>query len=217
MAKFDKLLAEQLDYYRARAREYDDSVRQTSMPDVDREWHHIVSTLQALPPVDTALELACGTGLWTRPLLSIAKRVVAIDGAEEMLQVNKDKIGSDRVVYYQADLFNWQPSESYPLVFFAFWLSHVPSELVPNHLAQVAKAVEPGGRLFIVDEPRAGQQLSGPSEGGEQNRTLFDGSEYRIVKIYLDPEAVAEQLRGLGFSDVHVWHGDFYFYINAVK
>lgn len=217
------LLREQLAYYKARAKEYDESVQQTgrySSPGVlesDREWHHIVSTLQALAPVDQALELACGTGLWTKALLSTAKSILAIDGAQEMLDVNKAKLGSDKVTYQQADLFSWQPADSYDLVFFAFWLSHVPSELLTTHLAQVAKAVKPGGRLFIVDEPQSGQQLSGPAEQGEQTRTLYDGSNYRIVKNYLDPGAVATLLKPLGFSDPHIWHGEYYFYVNAVK
>lgn len=217
------LLPEQMAYYNARAQEYDESVQFTGRfsgpgnPEVAREWHHVVSTLHAQPKVDTALELACGTGLWTKALLTVAKSIVAIDAAREMLEINLSKLHNDRVSYQLVDLFNWHPDESYDLVFFAFWLSHVPTALLSAHLAEVAKAVSPGGRLFIVDEPLNGRQLSGPTQGGQQTRTLHDGSTYRIVKVYLDPDALAAQLRPLGFREVHVWSGDYYFYVNAVK
>lgn len=217
------LLPEQLAYYKARAQEYDESVQFTGRfngpgnPEVAREWHHVATTLNSQPKVETALELACGTGLWTKALLSVADSIVALDAAREMLEINQAKLHNDRVSYQLVDLFNWQPAESYDLVFFAFWLSHVPAALLPDHLARVTKAVAPGRRLFVLDEPLSGRQLSGPTQDGQQTRTLHDGSTYRIVKVYLDPDAVASQLRPLGFRDVHVWSGDYYFYVNAVK
>ncbi len=223
MSGKEDVLSQQLAYYRARAQEYDESVQQRGrfsapgMPDVDREWHHVASTLQALPRVQTALELACGTGLWTKILLTISDSLVAVDGAQEMLDVNQAKLGSSRVTYRLSDLFNWKATEDYDLVFFAFWISHVPEDLLIDHFVEVAKSVKPGGRLFILDEPQGGKQLSGPTDKGEQTRTLYSGDTYRIVKVYLDPDAVAAKLKPLGFKDIHVWHGDYYFYINAVK
>jgi SAM-dependent methyltransferase len=219
----EDVLSQQLAYYRARAQEYDESVQlrgrfsAPGMPDVDREWHHVASTLQALPRVQSAMELACGTGLWTKILLTVSDSLVAVDGAQEMLDVNHAKLSSSRVTYQLADLFNWKASQDFDLVFFAFWISHVPGSLMEQHLAEVAKSVKPGGRLFILDEPSGGKQLSGPSDGGEQTRTLHSGASFRIVKVYPDPDELAAKLKLLGFKDIHVWHGDYYFYINAVK
>jgi ubiquinone/menaquinone biosynthesis C-methylase UbiE len=50
--------------------------------------HHVVEILgQRLPLAHRALDLACGTGLSTRPLLSIASIVVGVDIDAEMLKV----------------------------------------------------------------------------------------------------------------------------------
>ncbi len=221
-AKPKNLLDEQLAYYRGRAQEYDESVLQfgrfasPGLAQADADWQHIVAALHALAPVERALELACGTGLWTQELLHISQSVLALDGAPEMLEANRAKLNSDKVSYQQADLFNWQPAETYDLVFAAFWLSHVPPALLPGHLEQAAKAVKPGGRVFIVDEPAGGAQLSGPIEGEhQQTRALQDGSEFRIVKVYHHPQELADQLRKFGFIS-EIWAGEYFFYLNGV-
>lgn len=220
----DSLFAEQLAYYNARAQEYDESVQQTGrytgpgIPEVDTEWQYMARRLHAVPPVAHTLELACGTGLWTQELLDISEHITAVDGAPEMLATNKAKLGSPRVHYQQADLFNWQPQGEYDLVFFAFWISHVPPERLAVFLQQAAAAVKPGGRIFIADEPHSGKQLSGPVENEmEQTRTLHNGETYRIVKVYHDPQVLQRQLEALGFTDIDLWVGDFFFSLTAVK
>ncbi len=218
----NEILQEQLAYYRARAQEYDESVLQKGRfagpedPDVNKEWQHIVAALHKLPRSASVLELAYGTGLWTQELLDMGDSIVALDGAPEMLEVNRAKVGSPRVRYQQADLFQWKAEQTYDLVFFAFWLSHVPPDLLDAHLEQVAKAVKPGGRVFIVDEPAGGKNLSGPEEDKQQTRELHDGQLFRIVKIYYDVNELADKLRALGFSDVQTWVGDYFFYMTSV-
>ncbi|MCW5732893.1 MAG: class I SAM-dependent methyltransferase [Enhydrobacter sp.] len=215
------LLAEQLAYYQARAQEYDESVQQTGrfsgpgLPAVDTEWNHIVQAVLGLGPQGTALELACGTGLWTQHLAQIAGQLTALDGAVEMLATNRRKLGNPAIEYVQADLFDWQPQAQYDLVFAAFWLSHVPADLLAGHLQQIRRAVAPGGRLFLVDEPAGGQQLSGSTAGQVQERQLHDGSRFRIVKVYYDPDQLAEQLCSLGFGQADVWQGDYFFCLQA--
>jgi demethylmenaquinone methyltransferase/2-methoxy-6-polyprenyl-1,4-benzoquinol methylase len=55
------------------------------------------------------------------------------------------------VEYRQIDLFTWEPDAEYDLVFFSFWLSHVPPELLESFLTKVSKSVRVGGQVFIVD------------------------------------------------------------------
>src|SRR2546423_8778625 len=113
----DDVLQEQLAYYRARATTYDASLGnelQGTLTAVDE-------LLQQLGPFEHVLELACGTGIWTRLLLNVAQRVTAVDAAPEMLALNAAKVakvgtvGEKRVRYLCADLFTWEPAEQYDL------------------------------------------------------------------------------------------------------
>jgi demethylmenaquinone methyltransferase/2-methoxy-6-polyprenyl-1,4-benzoquinol methylase len=224
MTNLDDLLSEQLDYYRARAQEYDDSVQQMGHFNAEEikifsaEWDHIASIIRSLPHAKTGLELACGTGLWTKILLEVVDKVTALDGAQEMLDINKAKLKNERVSYQKVDLFAWQPENQYDLVFGAFWLSHVPPDLLANQLKAMASAVRPGGSIFLVDEPAGGKQASGPVEGEfEQLREISDGRKFRIVKTYVDYASLKGRLAVLGFQDFFTWVNEYSFYITAVR
>src|ERR671928_227872 len=75
----EPLLAEQLAYYRALGLDYED-------PAI---WalggSEVAEALDSFRPTGDVLELACGTGLWTRQLLRHATSVTAVDAAPEML------------------------------------------------------------------------------------------------------------------------------------
>ena len=218
----DEVFKEQLSYYNARAREYDESLQgvgstgteQPEYEEANQEWQHIVSALHALDPVDEVLELACGTGIWTQQLMSISRSVAAIDGSSEMLEINRAKHGTAATEYHCLDLFQWEPDKQYDLVFFAFWLSHVPPSHLSNFLSKAARATKPGGRIFIVDEPRSDSNISGPNtENLYQERMLNDGRSFRIVKVYYDPQEIEREIEKQGFKKESSIIGRTFFYL----
>jgi ubiquinone/menaquinone biosynthesis C-methylase UbiE len=218
------LLQEQLDYYRARAAEYDASLE--SMDDSgasegqpgEEEWTQAVNSLLGLGPCERVLELAGGTGIWTKELTRIAKDLTVLDGSPEMLEINRLKINHPKVRYERADLFDWVPEREYDLVFFAFWLSHVPPELVEPFLDKMQRAVSRGGYVFIVDEPAGGKQVSGlVQEGMYQQRTLQDGRTFNIVKVYYDPKDIQYRLGQRGFVSKELKVGEYFFHLITVR
>jgi SAM-dependent methyltransferase len=135
----EELIRQQIEYYRARAGEYDEWFLRQGRYDrgasANERWFAEVDQVQAalerFGPSGRVLELACGTGLWTERLLPHATRLVAVDAAPEALALNRSRLNADaRVEYILADLFAWRPDlpERFDVVFFAFWLSHVPRE-----------------------------------------------------------------------------------------
>ena len=117
------LLAEQVAYYRALAPEYFDGGSRLPgrRPTTSRQ------DLDAFAPDGDVLELACGPGSWTPQLLRYATSVTAVDASPEMLALARERVGEDdRVHFVCADLFAWRPERHYDVVFFGFWLSHVP-------------------------------------------------------------------------------------------
>lgn len=223
MSSHDSLLAEQLDYYRARAGEYDEwflrQGRYDRGPELNQKWFDEVEqvrrTLRAFNPSGQVLELACGTGLWTEQLLPHAAHITAVDAAEEVLSINRACVGSPAVEYVQANLFDWLPTRRYDVVFFGFWLTHVPPERFDAFWKLVENALKPGGRIFFVDsryEPAStavDHQLEG-KQATAVTRRLNDGREFRIVKVFYKTDELAQRLSASGW-DMHIGETASYF------
>jgi demethylmenaquinone methyltransferase/2-methoxy-6-polyprenyl-1,4-benzoquinol methylase len=187
----DLLLAEQIAYYRAVAPEY------RVHPDAARE---LAAALETFRPAGQVLELACGPGTWTELLLRHATSVTAVDAAPEMLARAKARVGEERVRFVQADLFSYVPDRRYDLVFFGFWLSHVPPDRFEPFWSLVADCLEPTGRVFFMDDNhRRPDELIEGESSSTIRRHLRDGSSYRAVKVPHRPADLQERLRRLGW------------------
>ncbi len=206
------LLREQLDYYRARATEYDEwwlrLGRYDRGTDLNLQWAAEGATVSAalakFRPAGRVLEFACGTGIWTEQLVRTASHVTALDGSPEMLAINKARVHSPLVEYGQADLFQWRPAGQYDVVFFGFWLSHVPPERFEEFWELVRRSLAPGGRVFFVDsrcEPTSVARDHGvpKSDATVQLRKLNDGREFHVFKLFYEAAALQQRLAGLGW------------------
>ena len=149
----------------------------------------------------SVLELACGPGVWTGPLLRHATDVTAVDTSPEMLAIAAARIGSERVRFVQADLFAWQPARRYDVVFMGFWLSHVPAGRFESFWSLVAECLRPAGRVFFADDAyrTPGELVEGPSSSTIL-RQIPDGTAYRLVKMPHRPADLERQLRQLGWD-----------------
>jgi demethylmenaquinone methyltransferase/2-methoxy-6-polyprenyl-1,4-benzoquinol methylase len=202
------LVDEQKRYYAERAPEYDDwwfrRGRYELEPSALARWRADVAeaeaALEASGAGGTVLELAAGTGIWTRKLVRLADRVVAVDANSETLALN-----TRDAELVRADVFEWEPAERFDFVFFSFWLSHVPEERFDEFWSLVRAAFEPGGRVFLVDSGAGDTAHTGTDQAhGEETRALADGRTFRIVKRRWSPDALARRVRPLGFElDLH--------------
>lgn len=184
-----------LPFYRARAPEYDQSwvTRQ--------ELETVKQSLRKLGAFAEVVELACGRGLWTEELIHIGNSVTAIDASPEMIDLNRQRVGSDRVIYQHEDLFQWEPDTQYDLLFGGFWLSHVPPDRIDDFLNKVRRAVRPHGTVFFVDQCNdIPDDAQGETEGILQRRRVADGREFTIVKVYYHPVLLGLALGRLGFA-----------------
>lgn len=197
-------VAEQKRYYAERAPEYDDWWYRRGRYELDPEalerWEadaaEVEVALEAFAPGGSALELAAGTGIWTRKLVRLAERVVAVDANAETLAFN-----TSAAELVRADVFEWRPEQVFDLVFFSFWLSHVPEERFAEFWDLVREALGPGGRVFLVDSGAGDTAHTGTDQTGwEETRSLADGRTFRIVKRRWTPAELAERVRLLGFE-----------------
>lgn len=186
------LEAEQVRYYRARAAEYDADVY--GSPEARRMMDTV---LAAVPLGGALLELACGTGVWTQRLIERACTVTAVDAAPEMIDIAR--VRAPQATFVSGDLFSWEPPRRFDTIFFGFWLSHVPARRFDAFWRGLAAALVEGGRVVFVDEHVAQRDHETWLADEVAQRWLHDGSTYRIVKTYLDPERLTERLGVIGW------------------
>jgi SAM-dependent methyltransferase len=220
----DALLSEQAAYYRARASEYDDWWYRRHEADFGpvfaeawwRDVEELRAAFDAFAPRGDVLELAAGTGIWTTELLRFADRVTALDASAETLAINRTKNGDDRVEYLETDVFSFTPPRRFDVVFFSFWISHVPPGSFTGFWSVVADALAPGGRLFFLDGARpehvdangpegrrrrfAGEKIDGRAVAGMTERQLRDGSRFQVVKRHWEPAELQAELNALGWD-----------------
>ena len=229
----DALLTEQLDYYRARAGEYDRWWNREGRFDrgqaANARWFaeaaELERVLEVFHPRGDVLELACGTGLWTRHLVRYADTLTAVDGSAEVLAINRRRVRDARIEYVQADLFHWTPpapAGGYDVCVFAFWLSHVPAQRFAEFWEMVRSALRAGGRVLFIDSARterstaADHQLPDSGEA-TMTRRLDDGREFQIVKRFYEPAALEDDLSGRGFDVRVATTGEYFIYGTGVK
>ena len=221
----DGILNEQIAYYRERAAEYDEWFYRKGRYDrgveLNQQWFKeaqvVREALHHLPKQLHILEFAGGTGIWTQELVTLADQVTVVDAAPEMIQINKAKVQSLSVNYIHADIFNWQPNRVYDMVFFGFWLSHVPPDKLAPFLELVASALKPGGLVFMIDSRShstgTATNQSTTTAGFHQQRRLNDGREFQIVKIYYETQPLEAAFRAVGlnanlhFTDTYFIYG----------
>ncbi|HEX4008510.1 MAG TPA: class I SAM-dependent methyltransferase [Solirubrobacteraceae bacterium] len=227
----DTLLAEQLDYYRARAGEYDQWwLRQGRFDrgaEANARWfeetHQLERVVDEFDPSGDVLELAGGTGLWTRRLAARAAHLTVLDAAPEVLAINRERVGDPTVTYTQADLFDYTPQPgAYDVCFFSFWLSHVPADRFAAFWHTVATALKPGGRVLFIDSARTERSTAADHRLPEQDeqtmtRRLDDGREFQIVKRFYDPGPLETELAGLGWDCRVTGTGEFFIHGTATR
>ena len=86
----EPLLAEQRDYYRAVASEYEEHA-------IAGAWGgELEAAVDAFRPTGSVLELACGPGRWTVQLLRHAASILALDASPEMLAIASGRVRDAR-------------------------------------------------------------------------------------------------------------------------
>ena len=162
-----------------------------------------------LQPTGAVLEIACGTGLWTEALARVAERVVAIDAAAEAVAIARDRVRSGNVSFEVADVFSWTAPARFDVIFFSAWLSHVPASHFEQFWQLLRRLLADKGRVLFVDEPIELRDKETYVAGRDElvERQLRDGSSYRIVKNFVDPEQLERRLSELGW-ECHVERDD---------
>lgn len=207
-------LTEQIAYYRARAPEYDAWANREGAFDRGHHndaWHEekrlLAEALRGFWPGGNVLEIAGGTGQWTQQLIRYTPLLTVLDAAPEALEENRRRTAQHTTMirYELGDVFTWEPPERYDVVFFSYWLSHVPPEHFDEFWKKVDLCLKPGGRVFLIDNlPSEAAEALDPEIPADDDASVLrpapDGNLYRVWKVLWQPEELGKLLFDLGWG-----------------
>lgn len=194
------------EYYSHRVEEYediyyrDDLVRQNEQTEIHNELRSIFKN-------KSVLEVACGTGYWTKTISEVANNILAIDYSKDVIDVAKSKnLSADFLV---DDAYKLKKVEnSFNGGCANFWFSHVPRNIISEFLNTFHDKLAKGSHVFMADNiflKGIGGDLI--RKQGDENtykvRTLSDGSTYEIIKNYYSREELAERFKDY-VSDIEI-------------
>ena len=206
-----------VDYYSARADEYEQVYTKT-------ERQEDICRLQDIIPAyftgRHVLEIACGTGYWTRRIAPRASSVVACDLSPEVLALARARQAETFPVQFRnADAFALDGvSGAFDAAFAGFWISHVQRNDVQRFLTGVHRKL-PSGSVVLLTDNRYVDGSNWPITRSDvdgntyQRRRLLDGTEYEVLKNFPSPAEVRYAIEASGGSTISVCELTYYWYV----
>ncbi|UCE24232.1 MAG: class I SAM-dependent methyltransferase [Candidatus Zixiibacteriota bacterium] len=177
-------------YYSQRAPEYE-QIYYRDIPIKRKELADEAARLRQLAADKSVLDLACGTGYWTRVISQTAASVIASDISAEMIAEAGKKNYLCQPDFVLSDLYRLPFADaSFQLVTLGFWFSHEPKQNYHDFFNILAPLLCQDGAIWMIDNnpPAEGPHLQsvGQDEYGNnyKQRFLDSGKEFAILKNY---------------------------------
>ena len=207
-----------LDYYAARAAEYEKVYEKPERQGDLRTLHEAIPKLFDARHV---LEIACGTGYWTRRIAPHVASLTACDLTAEVLEIARAHPASRDVTFLFADAYDLSTVPGlFDAGFAGFWWSHVRRRDLNRFLEGFLRRLEPSARVVFIDNnyvEGSNYPIVRTDEAGDtyQRRRLDNGDEYEVLKNFPSESEVREALETAGATDVEVVEMQHYWYVVA--
>jgi SAM-dependent methyltransferase len=130
---------ETIDTYTAKAADY------AALEVTETQARALARFLEGLAPGSALFDLGCGPGVHAERMLAAGHSVAALDATPAFVEAARARGVEARLGTFD-DLTE---TAAYDGVWASFSLLHAPRDAMPRHLAAIARALKPGGRLFL--------------------------------------------------------------------
>jgi demethylmenaquinone methyltransferase/2-methoxy-6-polyprenyl-1,4-benzoquinol methylase len=200
MTDLENLVAATAAYYAARAAVYDETAGYTDL-EAEQLRVPIKARYRDMFRGHAVLEIACGTGYWTRTIGEVADSLLATDINPSLIAKARDRCkGLSNVTFQIADAYTFSGvSTGFSAAFGIWWWSHVPLERLSIFLRALHSKLQPGALVLFVDQlPYAGHVRRHDPQGNTiELRSLPDGRSFQIVKNFPTEEGIRKALAGI--------------------
>jgi ubiquinone/menaquinone biosynthesis C-methylase UbiE len=214
-------MAELVEYYRKRAKEYEDVYYWTD-PHRQEEQAIMAKAIQSSLNERDVIDIACGTGWWDSILSETAKNITGLDINNDVLEIARAKDYKCPAKFQTGDAYQ-PPFElgTFNGALATFWLSHIPKARLHQWIDTLHQILRPGSRIFIAENTNI-LGIGGPvvTKEGDENtyklRTLKDGSKHTVMKNYYSKSELVDVFgRHVdGFNEGNVFHGHCFYWVD---
>jgi SAM-dependent methyltransferase len=195
-------------YYAARAAEYEAVY---AKPERQRDLAELHVAIPGYFAGRRVLEVACGTGYWTRRIAPVARALTGVDLAPETLAIARERLGpASNATLVVADAYDLQrvPGQ-FDAAFVGFWWSHVPRAELARFLRGLHARLEPGSRVMHVDNryvEGSNWPITRTDPNGDtfQRRQLENGDVYEVLKNFPTRQEIASAMVEAGAPDLAI-------------
>jgi SAM-dependent methyltransferase len=168
------------------------------------------------------LELACGTGYWTKVIMESAKHVHATDINPEMLAMAALRaLPTEYATFSQADAWDLPDAlaKDITAVFIGFWWSHIKREEQDRFLAMLRAKFGKDLLLVLLDDSWVEDESPTIARTDLQGNThhIFltgDGERYEVTKNYPTDSYLRKKL-GTAAREIKLRRNDYYFLLSC--
>ena len=122
-----------------------DAARYAAMPMTQAQTVALADFITRLPPQADVLDVGCGPGLQAAAMIRAGHRVTGIDPTRDFVTEALHN-GVDARLGTVEDVTE---TRAYDGIYASFSLLHAPRADIPGHITRLARALKPGGTLFI--------------------------------------------------------------------
>jgi SAM-dependent methyltransferase len=193
-------------YYRQRAPEYDAFYQ---VPEFQDDLHQLERWTTEHVRGRTVLEVAAGTGHWTKIASHVAKSITATDVNPETLAIAKRRRLGSHVTFVTADAFALPAFEKQFAVGMAhLWWSHVPRERRREFLTGLVARLRPRATIVMLDQRFVGKfsipaSRRDPRGNRYELRRLAGGKAFEVMKNYPSIDGLRADFSAL-CKNIHV-------------
>lgn len=141
------------------------------------------------------LELACGTGYWTSFFLKFSTTVTSIDKSINMLNIAKNKINNNNVLFINDDVYSLNNIENnkYEVIISVFLYSHITLQNRDVFFKTMHSKIKNNGTIILIDNLHikgSSFPINKTDKYGNrfQKRKLLNNSYYMVLKNLLNKQ-----------------------------
>jgi demethylmenaquinone methyltransferase/2-methoxy-6-polyprenyl-1,4-benzoquinol methylase len=205
------------DYYAKRALEYEEIYLKSERQECINKTKVLLKKYFVNKNV---LEVACGTGFWTRVISEVSAKILATDINHEVMDIAKNKEYKCKVEFIQDDSYRLDEiKEKYDALFAGFWFSHIPKSKINEFFEVIEKKLHKNAILVFMDNMYVegnSTPISGFDDEGNsyQLRKLKDNSRHEVLKNFYDEKNLKELFMKYA-DDIEISNFQYYWIVKC--